>query len=342
MQVLLIGGTGNIGTAVTRGLLARGDTVTHFNRGKSSDEFSGKVRLLTGDRDDFAAFESMIASQPKYDCVIDMIAFHPPQVESAIRAFSGRTGQYIFCSTVDVYTKPAKKYPITEDAERNPSPTFPYAFDKGKCERLLEQARAKSQFPFTSIRPAATYQDGWGPIPLLGTSEGLIKRIRDGKPVIVMGDGSSFWVSAHRDDVGPAFVAAAGNPAAIGKGYHVAGEEWLTWKMYFGAVADVLGVPMPELVHVPTEILVKLAPQDAAWAWMNFQYNNLFDNTLARRELGYRYTIPWREGVRRTVELATKNGKIENAAPSPLYDRVVEEWTQVTGELVRRFAAETK
>ncbi len=338
MNVLLIGGTGNIGTAITRGLLARGDRVTHFNRGQTSDEFAGTVDLITGNRDEFAAFEATMAAAGPFDCVIDMIAFHPEQVQSAIRAFSGRTAQYIFCSTVDVYTKPARKYPITEDAERNPSPTFPYAFDKGKCERLLEEAHVKSGFPYTSIRPAATYQDGWGPIPLVGNGEALIKRIRDGKPVIVMGDGSSFWVSAHRDDVGATFVAAAGNDAAIGKGYHVTGEEWMTWKMYFGAVADVLGVAMPGFVYVPTEYLVKLAPQDAAWVWMNFQYNNIFDNAAARRDLGYRYTITWREGVRRSIALMEKSGKIDKAEDSLLYERIVSEWTRSVEGLVGRFA----
>lgn len=338
MRVLLIGGTGNIGTAITRGLLARGDTVTHFNRGRAGDEFAGRVEQLTGDRNDSAAFEAAMATAGPFDCVIDMIAYHPEQVQSAIRALSGRTAQYIYCSTVDVYTKPAARYPITEDAERNPSPTFPYAFDKGKCERLLEEAHAKSGFPFTSIRPAATYCEDRGLLPLIGTAEGLITRIREGKPVIVMGDGSSFWVSAHRDDVGPAFVAAAGNPATIGKGYHVAGEEWLTWKRYFGTVAEVLGVPMPELVCIPTDILVKLAPKEAAWTWMNFHYNNLFDNTRAKQELGYRYTVSWREGVGRIIERLSSRGVIDNAEPCPLYDRLVDEWTKSTDALIARFS----
>lgn len=278
-----------------------------------------------------------MAKAGPFDCVIDMIAYRPEQVESAIRAFSGRTAQYIFCSTVDVYTKPAARYPITEDAERNPSPTFPYAFDNGRCERLLEEAHAKSGFPFTSIRPAATYCEERGLLPLIGTAEALVRRIRDGKPVIVMGDGSSFWVSAHRDDVGPAFVAAAGNPATIGKGHHAAGEEWLTWKRYFGTVADVLGVCMPELVYVPTEILVKLAPKEAAWTWMDFQYNNLFDNTRAREELGYRYTVSWREGGGRIIERLSSSGGIEQARPRPLYDRIVDEWARSTDTLVARF-----
>ena len=64
--------------------------------------------------------------------------FVPADIESAIRAFRGSIGQFIFCSTVDVYAKPAQHYPIREDAAREPMPSFPYAYNKAKCERRLE------------------------------------------------------------------------------------------------------------------------------------------------------------------------------------------------------------
>ena len=72
-----------------------------------------------------------------FDCVIDMVCYLPEEAESALRTFTGRTGQYIFCSTVDVYTKPAASYPITEDAEKSPSTKFMYGYNKARCEELL-------------------------------------------------------------------------------------------------------------------------------------------------------------------------------------------------------------
>ena len=76
-----------------------------------------------------------------FDCVVDMICYHPPEAESDLRAFQGRVGQLIFCSTVDVYTKPALVYPVREDPERKPNPAFEYAYHKALCEQIFERAR---------------------------------------------------------------------------------------------------------------------------------------------------------------------------------------------------------
>ena len=123
MRALIIGGTGHISTGITPLLLARGDTVTLYNRGQTEQR-------IVGDRTDHAAFEAQMAEVGVFDCVIDMVCFRPEEAASTLRAFAGRTGQYILCSTVDVYTKPAKRYPVREQEERQPSPQFPYAWNK--------------------------------------------------------------------------------------------------------------------------------------------------------------------------------------------------------------------
>ena len=81
----------------------------------------------------------------------------PDDAKSAIGAFGGRVGQFIFCSTIDVYTKPANHYPITEGEERKPSDSFPYAANKAACENILIEAHRHGDFPLTIIRPACTY-----------------------------------------------------------------------------------------------------------------------------------------------------------------------------------------
>ncbi|MCL6614011.1 MAG: NAD-dependent epimerase/dehydratase family protein [Firmicutes bacterium] len=225
MKILIIGGTGNISTAITRFLLARGEEVVHFNNDeRTPEEFRGKVRTIHGDRTEHTTFETAMAAEGCFDCVIDMIGYEPEDARSDVRAFAGRTRQFIFCSTVDVYTKPAKRLPIREDEERRPSPTFAYAYKKALCEEILWEAHARGDFSLTVIRPAATYNDSSHPISLIGPGEAFLRRVRLGQPLIVLGDGQSIWVSTHRDDVGRAIANAVGNPKAYGRAYNVMGE----------------------------------------------------------------------------------------------------------------------
>jgi nucleoside-diphosphate-sugar epimerase len=329
MRVLIIGGTGLISTGITRQLVARGDDVTLYNRGQRQAEISD-VRQIHGDRNDFPAFESQMAQAGFFDAVVDMICFRPEQAESGIRAFRGRTAQVVFCSTVDVYTKPARSYPIREDAERQPSPTFPYAFDKAKCERLFEEAHLRGDFAVTAIRPAWTYGEGGSILHTFGWNSFLLDRLRKGQPVIVHGDGTSFWAACHRDDVARAFVGALGNETAFGKGYHVTGEEWLTWNAYHGLIANLLGAPAPKLVHIPTDLLGKVVPQAAEWCVENFHFNNIFDNTAARTDLGFCYTISFAEGARRAIDWLEANGGFEDCTDHPFYDRIIAVWQRLS------------
>lgn len=338
MKALIIGGTGNISTAITRILVERGDDVTLYNRGKTGAQISGNYKNITGDRTKYDAFEAQMAEAGTFDCVIDMICYKPEDAQSVVRAFRGRAGHVIFCSTVDVYTKPARRYPITENEERRPSSSFPYAFNKALCENILMEAHQRGDFPLTMIRPAQTYNDTSCPIPLLGPGTTLLSRIRNGKPVIVLGNGNSLWVACHRDDVAPAFVAAAGNSKTFGKGYNVAGEEWMTWETYYQTVAQVMNVSPVTFAYIPTNILGRIAPKAAEWCVVNFHYNNIFDNTAAKTDLGFCYTIPWEEGVRRMVAWHDERGNINNSPEYPIYDKIVTAWRRSGDDIVNELA----
>ena len=331
MRVLIIGGTGLISTAITRFLVERGDAVTLYNRGQTETDIPEEYSAITGNRKDYAAFEAQVAGAGNFDAVIDMIGFVPAEVESAIRAFRGRTGQFIFCSTVDVYTKPASRYPVGEDEEREPRLSFPYAYNKAKCERLLEEAHERGDFPVTIIRPAHTYGEGRGLIHSLGLGGAYyFNRIRLGKPIITHGDGSSLWAACHRDDVGRAFAEAAGNEQTFGKAYHTASEEPMSWNQYHQTVAQAMNAPEPELVHIPTDFLFEIAPKEAEWCKENFQYNNIFDNTSAETDLNFRYTIQFVEGVRRIVDWLDARDRIHDKDEPPIYGEIIQRWKNLS------------
>ncbi|CAN5727652.1 SDR family oxidoreductase [soil metagenome] len=327
MKILLIGGTGLISCAITRLLVERQDEVVLYNRGvsdQSDRQPPPGVPVILGDRMNYPAFEQQMAEAGHFDCVIDMVNYLPADAESAVRAFRGRVGHYIFCSTVDVYRKPATRYPYTE-AETYGGLNA-YSSNKVTCEQILWEAHHPTDFPLTIIRPAYTYGEGRGPVHTFGFKTTHLDRIRKGKPIVVHGDGSSLWVACHRDDVARAFVTAIGKPVTIGKAYHTTGEEWLTWDQYHQTIAATIGAPAPTLVHIPTDLLGQVAPKQAAIAVENFQFNNIFDNRAAHADLDFRYTIPWSAGIQRIVAWLDQHQRIENSDQDSFEDQLIAAW----------------
>jgi hypothetical protein len=59
-------------------------------------------------------------------------------------------------------------------------------------------------------------------------------------------------------------------------------------------------------------------------------FNNIFDNKAAKADLGFRYTVPWVEGVRRVVSWLENHGGLENSDDFLFYDQILEAWQQLS------------
>jgi nucleoside-diphosphate-sugar epimerase len=327
VRVLLLGGTGLISTAITRLLLARGDAVTLLTRGRTAHGFGGRVREVHGDRgstDDLV--RAIDAAAP--DAVVDMIGFTAADAERLVAAMAGRARRLVCCSTVDVHPKPAPALPVTESSPRGADPDFAYAVGKVEMERVLEAAAARGDLELTLLRPAATYATQ--AVAPVGTWSVMVDRLRRGEPVILPGDGTALWTSCHRDDVAAAFVAALDRPEAVGRAYVLAGDEPLTWNAYWGTVAHALGV-VPRVLHVPTDLLARLAPEATAWCRLNFQHGAVYDSTAAARDLAFRSRRTWAEGVASFDLAAVPEPDARDAAD---YDALVRAWLQLETALV--------
>ena len=140
MRILIIGGTGNISKWFTQQLAERGDDIVLYNRGTKQIPFNGKVKYITGDRTDYKIFSKQVQDAGMFDCVIDMVGYEVEDAMQSVRLFSGNTAQYIFCSTVDVYSKQQLAYPVPLKQTINASPTFPYAYKKMQMEKRGQSA----------------------------------------------------------------------------------------------------------------------------------------------------------------------------------------------------------
>ena len=329
MTILFIGGTGLISTAIVRKLLERGDAVTCFNRGKSESRLPGhpNLTIVAGDRKDRTAFEGAFAEQ-HFDVVVDMISFSPDDAESDIRAFSGKCGQFVHCSTVCVYSGPPETIPTPETEPYHS--IGGYGKNKAEIEKRLLAEHAKSGFPVTILRPSHSYGEGglilrpWGP-----GGDGWLRfvdRLKKGKPVIVPGDGTGLWASCHVDDVAEGFIAVLGKPEAFGQCFNITGEENMTWNTFHEQVAQVVGGTF-EPVYIPTDILCEIAPNWSGGLKEIFAWPSIFDNSKIKA-LGYPgQTIDFREGTRRTLAWMESEGKSADESGDGGYeDRLIDAW----------------
>lgn len=310
MHVLFIGGTGLISTSIARQLLESGHRVTLFNRGQSQSRLPGGAQIIHGDRKNYAEFERTFADKT-FDVVVDMVAFAPEDSASAIRAFAGRTAQFIHCSTVCVYSGPTRQLPTTETEPFHS--IGDYGQQKIGCEQLLMQAHQTQNFPVTVMRPSHSYGEGGSIVRSFGPHTGFVHRMRHHQPMIVQGDGFSLWAACHVDDVARGFIAAMGQDKCIGEAYHIAGEEWMTWNTYYEQVAEVAGGKF-DPVHIATDTLRQLAPDWARGTYENIGYPSVFTMSKLKRDTDYSgQTIFWREGVKRNLDWLESAGKL---APS--------------------------
>jgi nucleoside-diphosphate-sugar epimerase len=112
----------------------------------------------------------------------------------------------------------------------------------------------------------------------------------------------------------------------------------MTWDYYHRTVAAAIGAPEPTLIHIPTDLLSRVAPEQARLAVLDLQYTNIFDTTAARRDLGFRYTIPWVEGARRVVAWLDAHDRVADSDADPFDDRIIAAWEALGAAMTARLA----
>ncbi len=320
MKVLFIGGTGIISSACVALAVERGLEVTLLNRGISDRPSPKGVRTLRVDIHDTAAVKAAIGSE-HFDAVADFIAFVPEHVKRDVEVFRGQTEQLLFISSASAYQTPPVLLPITESSPLY-NPIWKYSRDKIACEELLMRAYRDEGFPITIVRPSHTYDARL--IPLHGGYTNLA-RMRQGKPIVVHGDGTSLWVLTHHRDFAKGFVGLLGNNRAIGEVIHITSDELLTWN----EIARILGRAMgtnAKLVPVPSE---RIADYDKDWGDSllgDKTHSVVFDNTKLRRLVpDYVATIPFARGAQEIIAFYENNPKYQqvDAALDALFDKLI-------------------
>ena len=334
MRILIIGGTGTISSAITRQLAASGHDLWLLNRGNRKNEVPTGIKQIICDINDEAEVLRQIGDT-MFDTVCEFIGFLPSQVERDIRLFKGRTRQYVYISSASAYNKPARSHIITEGTTLA-NPYWQYSRDKIACEELLMKEYRENGFPATIIRPSHTYCERSVPVSVHGLkgSWQVLKRMIDGKPVIVNGDGSSLWTLTWNEDFAKGFIGLLGNPKAVGEAFQIMSDEQLTWNQIYQCIANALGTEFKPY-YVASDFLATVAPKE-----YDFTGNLLgdksvtvvFDCTKLKRAVpGFQATTRFDEGVRRCVAYLMSHPELQIEEPEfdAWCDRVIDTLEQV-------------
>lgn len=303
MKVLFIGGTGTISAAIVRRLVNEmGWDVWLLNRGNRPLAVPQSAHQIIADMNDEADVARKLEGMT-FDVVCEFIGFTPDQVERDWRLFRGRTRQYIYTSSASAYHKPAPDGVFTEGTALA-NPYWDYSRNKIACEDFLMRKYREEGFPVTIVRPSHTYDERHVPVGLHGKNGAwqVIQRMRQGKPVIVHGDGTSLWTLTFNRDFAVGYTALMGNRRAIGEAFQITGDEILTWNQIYGTIADALGVAYKPY-YVASDYLAAVGAKygyDFAGGLLGDKAAcAVFDNRKLRRLApDMRTTVPFHQGVR--------------------------------------------
>jgi nucleoside-diphosphate-sugar epimerase len=312
MRVLVLGGTGFIGSRVVARLAAGGHTVAVFHRGQTRPDLPPGVEHITGDRDRlFEHAAELRLFTP--EVVVHNIAYVAEHVRQLVDVSRGVAGRAVVVSSGDVYRSYGvfhgteagvpEPVPAAEDAPLRQA-LYPYrALAKGPEDWIysydkipVEQAaRADPSLPATILRLPMVY----GPGDTQHRCAGYLRRMAGGRPAIPLDETLAAWrcTRGFVEDVAAAIALAATDPRAAGRTYNVGEREALTeaeWVRAVGATAGWSG----RVVPVPRGPL----PVPA-----NFRQHLVADTTRVRDELGFREAVPRQEALAETVRWELAN-----------------------------------
>ena len=297
MRVVVIGGTGHIGTFLIPRLVRAGHDVVVASRGRREpyvpDVAWKAVRHIEIDRaaeDAAGTFGTRIASLDA-DAVVDLVCFTPESAELLVDALDPRRTMLLHCGTMWVHGAPSGKRDVggvTEDAPRDPFGD--YGIKKAAIERFLVDATRSGKARATMLHPGHLVGPGWNPVNPAGHFNfEVFRRIARGEPVTLPNEGVETVHHVHADDVAQAFELALANPgAAVGESFHVVSPAPMSLRSYaesmyahFGQSPRLEFLPWDEWQHTVT-------PDEAAATWDHIAHSPHGNIAKARHRLGYK------------------------------------------------------
>lgn len=316
MRVVVIGGTGHIGTYLIPRLVMEGHEVICVSRSQRQPYQPHPawhaVNHLLIDRDQAetsGTFGQQIRAL-KADVVIDLICFTPDSAALLTEALMGEVQHFIHCGTMWVHGH-SELVPTVESQERRPFGE--YGINKARIESYLLNAVSQRGFPATVLHPGHITGPGWLPINPAGHLDpAIFLRLAREEEVVLPNLGMETVHHVHADDVAQAFVNSINHRvSAVGEAFHVVSEQAMTLRGYAQLTAYAFDRDA-RLSFLPWEEWKKTTtPQNAELTWDHIAHSPNGSIAKARRLLEYRPRYTSIEAVMDAVEFYFDKQKID-------------------------------
>ncbi len=291
-KVLVIGGSYFAGRVFTM-VDAQDLELTLINRGRYSMTRYPGVTEYRCDRHDAASLAALPPAE--YDAVVDFCAYAPGDIETLVSALNATFKKYIYISTADVYDRAAPQ-PWTEQtpvaASFGSGPEADYLAGKAALETECRAVCAARGADCYSLRPAFLY----GPDNYAPREPWYIRTAVSGQPIPQPTDADGRFQFLYVKDLAMAVLACLKPDAPTGaRAYNLAAPEVLDYDGFLAALRAAAGREIPSVPVTVEQVLRENLPLPFP---LRASESELFDGSLAERELGLVYT-PFRDGIQK-------------------------------------------
>ena len=258
MRVVVIGGTGHIGTYLVPRLVEAGHDVVVMARGTREPytphpawERVDRITVDKTEAEEAGTFGGLI-TELKPDIVMDMLCFTLDSARLLVETLRGHLEMLLHCGTIWVHGH-SVRVPTTEETPRQPMGE--YGINKALIEEYLLAEARRSNFPVTILHPGQIAGPGWAPVNPAGNRDvSLFSDLAQGNEIALPNNGMETLNFVHADDVAHAFMQAMAHwNAARAESFHVVAEDAITFRGYaefaarqFGQTANMRFVPLDE------------------------------------------------------------------------------------------------
>ena len=302
MKILVLGGSGTIGTGIVNASVSHGHEVFALTRGIKEMQNNDKINYIKCDWSDEKAANEVLENK-QFDVIVDGLVFTEKQLIRDLERCRNHCKQYIYISTAGVYEQPAVN--CNEGSpKRLEKLTWGYSFNKRKAEIYIENNRNNYDFMITTVRPAFTYGNTRVPVAVVSRVNQwtLIDRILKNEPIVFIDDGNNKHAITHISTFSEGVVSLFMRKEADGEMYHITDDNAYTWEEVIETVGRLLKVK-PIVVHLPINSIKYLNNS----LYQEIKYNKMVELSLDNSKIkkiapNVNYSVPLEEGLSKTIE----------------------------------------